>query len=172
MRIKIAVILIILIAMLIACAIKAARSEKSIGRSVSILLCSIIPPVFGNFLIMITTNQLVAYTGYYFFFLGMDLVLYSIFCFIIEYCHIKNYATFSKRTILILFGLDYIQYIFNIFFHQAFDTEPIDVEGTIYIQMVPYLGQIFHRILDYGLLAIILLILVYKTVKSPRIFSW
>ena len=171
MRIKIAVILIILIAMLIACAIKAARSEKSIGRSVSILLCSIIPTVFGNFLIMITTNQLVAYTGYYFYFLGMDLVLYSIFCFIIEYCHIKNYATFSKRTILILFGLDYIQYIFNIFFHQAFDTEPIDVEGTIYIQMVPYLGQIFHRILDYGLLAIILLILVYKTVKSPRIYS-
>ena len=86
MRNKIAAILIVLIAMLIACAIKAARSEKSIGKSVSILLCSIIPPVFGNFLIMITTDQLVAYIGYYFYFLGMDLVLYSIFCFTIEYC--------------------------------------------------------------------------------------
>ena len=171
MRNKIAAILIVLIAMLIACAIKAARSEKSIGKSVSILLCSIIPPVFGNFLIMITTDQLVAYIGYYFYFLGMDLVLYSIFCFTIEYCHIKNYVTISKRTLLSLFALDYIQYIFNLFLNQAFETKPIDVDGSVYIQLVPYLGQTFHRILDYGLLAIILFILIYKTVKSPRIYS-
>ena len=171
MRNKIAAILIVLIAMLIACAIKAARSEKSIGKSVSILLCSIIPPVFGNFLIMITTDQLVAYIGYYFYFLGMDMVLYSIFCFTIEYCHIKNYVTISKHILLSLFTLDYIQYIFNLFLNQAFETKPIDVDGSVYIQLVPYLGQTFHRILDYGLLAIILFILIYKTVKSPRIYS-
>jgi len=47
----------------------------------------------------------------------------------------------------------------------------VEVEGQPYYRLVPYLGQTFHRIVDYGILAVVIIIFIYKIIRSPRIYS-
>ncbi|MBP3807726.1 MAG: EAL domain-containing protein [Eubacterium sp.] len=168
---SIAITLILLILALIVCSILAYRSEKSIGKSVFLLVLCIIPPVFGNLVIICSPNDIISFIGYYFYFLGMDLMVYSMLSFSFEYSGIKRHASLICRIVLGLIVLDFIQYIINIFTHHAFGMKNIEVDGYMYPQLVPYFGQTLHRILDYGVLAIVILIFIYKSVKVPRIYA-
>ncbi|MBQ2054138.1 MAG: EAL domain-containing protein [Eubacterium sp.] len=168
---SIAITLILLILALIVCAILAYRSERSIGKSVFLFVLCIIPPVFGNLVIICSPNDILSFIGYYFYFLGMDLMVYSMLSFSFEYTGIKRYASLICRIVLGLIVLDFIQYIINIFTHHAFGMKNIEVDGYVYAQLVPYFGQTLHRILDYGVIAIVILIFIYKSVKVPRIYA-
>ncbi|MBR6402174.1 MAG: EAL domain-containing protein [Eubacterium sp.] len=171
MRFWIAATLIFIIASLTVCAIKANRSKKAIRKAVALLVCSTMPPVMGNLIIICSRDKLYSQIGYYIYFLGMDIFMYAIFRFTFEYCHITKHAVKSKRIVLFFMMLDFIQYIVNIFTGHVFDTRLIEADGADYYQLVPYLGQTFHRILDYGILAIVLIIFIVKTIRSPKIYA-
>ncbi|MCR5102846.1 MAG: EAL domain-containing protein [Eubacterium sp.] len=171
MRILIAIILGLIIISLIVCAVVSARSRKSIGRSVSILECALIAPVMGNLIIIGSANQSLSTVGYYIYFLGMDLVMFALINFILDYSYIKKYAALSRRIIIGLCILDYIQYFINIFSHHVFETKMIYEDGFPYYQVVPYIGQTFHRVLDYGLLVVLFGILIYMSINSPKIYA-
>ena len=171
MRIEYATIFSLLCLVLTACTISAMRSRKVIGGAVAFLVCAILPPVIGNLAIVCTKDQTEATIGYYVYFLGMDLVMYSLLNFTFAYCNIKKPNKIIKYGVYFLLIADVIQYALNPFFGHAFDTEAIFVEESIYYRLVPKLGQTYHRIIDYGIYFFILVTFLVKMLRSVRIYA-
>ena len=171
MRLGFSIIFGLSVVALIYCMILARRSKKSIGASVAMLLAALTPPVIGNMIIIGTSNQHVAFTGYYIYFLGMDVVMLAALRYAMLYCQFSWKSPVLKVLVHGLFAVDVLQYILNPFFHQAFTIESTEVSGSIYYRMIPFWGQTFHRILDYGVFAVILLIFLVKWIKVPRIYA-
>ena len=172
MRIVFSIIFIALIAALIACYRNVHRSEKAIASSVGLLIGALLPPLIGNLIIIASSEETLSTIGYYIYFLGMDAVMFALLRFTLDYCAISG--TKHRRFCVIaymLLGIDVIQYAVNLFTKHAFGTEPIEVSGAIYYRLKPYLGQSFHRIVDYGILAAVIIIFIIKTIKSPKINS-
>ena len=85
MRLAFSVIFIVMIAALARCAHIAIHSRKKVGYSLGQLLYGLIPPVFGNLLIICTTNAAIAKIGCYIYFLGMDFAVFVLMCFATVY---------------------------------------------------------------------------------------
>ena len=164
------VIFVLLIYALGICAVLARRSNKPIGRAVSMLELALIPPVMGNLLIVGSGERYIALIGCYVYFIGMDLVLYALVRFTEAYC--KGTGNGQKRPTVVYAALllDSVQMICNLFIGHAFSIEAIDVEGTPYYRLVPHLGQIVHRIVDYAVFIAILLIFLVISVKTTKIY--
>ena len=153
------------------CASKAIRSPKSIGRAVGLLLCALIPPVIGNAIIIISGDKSLSTVGYYIYFLGMNCTMLALIFFTDAYCMISKKRKMLKIPFLLLLAADSVQLLCNLKWGHAFDTEAITAGGYTYYRLIPFLGQTIHRVIDYGILAIIIGIFFMKTVNSPRINS-
>ncbi|MBQ6504145.1 MAG: EAL domain-containing protein [Flexilinea sp.] len=164
------VIYIFLIAALVVCYYFTHRSHKAISSSVGLMLLALIPPVIGNMMIISTSDLVTARIGYYIYFLGMNASMYALLKFTLAYCNLDWPNQTLKRVVYGLLILDTLQYAFNPFFHQAFSTEPIMVDGRVYHSLIAYAGQAFHRIVDYGIFISVILIFFVKTVRTPRIY--
>ena len=168
MRKAFASLIVVLAAVLCVCIFFARRSRKPIGKSVAALIASLIPPMIGNMLIIVTQDHLVADIGSYMYFLGMDLIMFFLARFTVRYCDIKEIKPLSILIYALLLA-DAVQILMNPFFHHAFDHETIMFDGAVYYRLVPHLGQLFHRLAVYGVLAIILTRFTVMTVRSPRL---
>ena len=168
MRIVLSIIFFIFLVALSVCMVMAMRSKKAIGKYVSCLACGILPPIAGNLILLMTTNYTVAMIGFYIYFLGMDVMIYSVLRFSYAYCEIKP-NKHIKRIPDILIILDAIQYGLNPFTRFTFSCRSKMVEGYKYFVLVPYTGQTIHRIIVYGIFLGVILIFVYKCIKTPKI---
>ncbi|MBR4455001.1 MAG: EAL domain-containing protein [Solobacterium sp.] len=171
MRNRFAVIFLVLS---VACAVTsflARRSEKPIGRYVSALLFALVPPILGNLILTVSTVQAVSLIGLYIYFLGMDLVMAAVLEFSLFYCNLKWANKNARRLVYLILVLDAVQLLLNPLFHHAFGTEMILVDRIPYYRVVPFFGQTVHRIVDYGIFAVVLFIFFRKTLESPKINS-
>ena len=171
MRTRYAVLFALLVVLLGICAFIAKKSKKQIGGYVAFLEASVIVPILGNIIIVITSNAQIAKIGYYIYFLGMDLLMLAFSMYIIVYCNLIKFQKPFKYIVYTLIILDVIQYIFDIFFDQAFAIEETMLDGRAYYRLIAYWGQVFHRVVDYGIILAILVILVARAVRSARIYA-
>ncbi len=162
---------IFIILALALCAWLSGRSEKSSARSVRFLLLALIPPVLGNLIIINSANQIPAEIGYYVYFLGMDLTMFALLGFTLEYCGISWKSNALKYAIYALLVIDVVQYAANPFLGHAFGTEMTIVDGFEYYRLLPYIGQVYHRIIDYGIYLSCVVIFIAKLSKANRFFS-
>jgi len=153
------------------CGLIAFRSRKPIGVPLGRLLVALIPPVAGNFLIISATTKLPATIGCYLYYIGIDFTAFSLLRYTLSYCNIPWKANKARVFVLSLLGLDVFQLLANIFFGHAFSLERIELYGKPYYRMVPYMPQNLHRLLVYGVLAAVLVILLLKMLHSSRIAS-
>ena len=171
MRRLFSLIFIAVILALTICAILAKQSRKPIGRPVMVLDIALIPPVLGNLIIVYSSDHLLSLIGCYMYYMGMNLVMAALMNFIFEYCHCKWP---NKTTMLVFYFLllaDNIQYFLNPIFGQAFEVECITVDGFPYYRMIPHIGQIVHRVLDFSILAVAIVILIVRCIQTARIFA-
>ena len=173
MRVEYAIIYSILSIILTVCTVSAMRMRqtKAMGGTVAFFVCSLLFPVLGNLIIISTSNKYVAEVGYYIYFLGMDVMIFSLLRLTFHYCRITWYNKPLKYAVYLLFCLDAVQYALNPYLRQAFDTEPLIVENETYYKLLPYLGQLYHRILCYGVFVVIVGIYLVKTIKAVRIYK-
>ncbi len=171
MRDQFSVIFVFLIIALWSCSIAALQSKRTIGSTVALFTAAITPPIIGNLIIVRAGTPLPATIGYYIYFLGMDLMIWSMLKFVMEYCDYKWKKSVLRFILEIFLAADILQYGFDPFFHQAFTTEPIQVDGYSYYRLVPRLGQTFHRTVVYGILFVILILLLVKALRPSRIYS-
>ncbi len=171
MRVEYAIIYSILSIILTVCTVSAMRMRqtKAMGGTVAFFVCSLLFPVLGNLIIISTSNKYVAEVGYYIYFLGMDVMIFSLLRLTFHYCRITWHNKPLKYAVYLLFCLDAVQYALNPYLRQAFDTEPLIVENETYYKLLPYLGQLYHRILCYGVFVVIVGIYLVKTIKAVRI---
>ena len=81
MRNNIAIIYIVLIFALTGCAISAKRSKQRISNAVMLLCGSLLIPVIGNFVIIISENETYSTIGYYLYFIGVDFLIVALMYF-------------------------------------------------------------------------------------------
>lgn len=168
MRIAFTIIFFCLILALLYCAHVARRSGKPISTAVMHMLLALVPPVIGNLILIISTNQTLSTIGCYIYFLGMDLVMLALVQFTAAYCYL-SWPKVYKYAIYGLLGIDAAQLLVNIFTGHAFTMERIMAYGAPYYRLVPLYGQTFHRVVDYGILLGVIIVFIVKTVRSPRI---
>lgn len=171
MRIALSVIFAVLILILGVCSFFAFRSKKPIGKAVAILLVALMPPVLGNLFIIASPNLYLSTAGCYIYFLGMDIVMFALIRFTIEYCNLKWHINLFKWTLYVILVLDVIQLLVNIFTSHAFTLELIQAYGADYYRFIPHWGQTIHRVVDYAILAGVLAAFIYKSVSTPRVYS-
>ncbi len=170
MRNLIAFVVMALTLALGTCAIIARRSKKSIAPSVALLLGALIPPVIGNLVIISSSTKDLSTIGCYIYFLGMDLVMLALSEFTLKYCDLSWPNKALQRFVYSLLCIDGIQLLLNPIFHHAFSTEPIMVDGSAYYRLIPYFGQTFHRVVDYGIFFAVLIVFFLKMRSVPRVY--
>ena len=170
MRIGLSIAFVSLIAALIVCAFLSAKSRKSAGKAVAILIISLIPPMFGNLFIISSPVQSLAMTGCYIYFIGMDFVMAALIRFTFDYCDFKHRALF-KSVIYSILTLDAIQILLNLATGHVFGMELINVYNGDYWRFIPYAGQYVHRVVDYTILGGVVIAFIYKAVRSPRVYA-
>ena len=168
MRVFFVCIFAILVFAMACCAHIARRSRKAIGKSVMQMLLGLIPPVIGNLILIASTDRTVSTVGFYIYFLGMDIVMMALWQFTEAYCGF-TWSNSVRTAIYVILGLDAVQILANMYFNHAFAIEEIDAYGMPYFRLIPYWGQTIHRVVDYGILAVVIIIFVVKTIRSSRI---
>ncbi|MBR1392216.1 MAG: hypothetical protein IJ561_00110 [Ruminococcus sp.] len=168
-RIAFSTILTCLVMALVLCAVKGYKSRKTIGRAVCLLDVALIPPIIGNLIIIGTSNESLAIIGYYIYFLGMDLVMFSLVRFTAKYCAGLGNGERNPAAVYLALAADAVQMILNIPFGHAFEVEPYDVQGLDYYRLIPHFGQTIHRMVDYAVFFAVILIFILAAMKSPRI---
>ena len=172
MRLAFCVVFIAIIITLAVCSGVARRSSKPLGKTVGMVTAALIPPVFGNLLIVGTAQELIATIGCYIYFIGMDMVMYALLRFTVKYCDFKKESPWLRVGIDTLLIVDVIQFLCNPFFGNAFTTERLDdVYGKAYYRLVPYLGQTYHRVVCYGVLLAVMIVFLVKIIRSPKIYA-
>ena len=68
----------------------ARRSRKKIAPYVALLLAALIPPVVGNLIIVLSEEKMLSLVGYYFYFLGMNMVMFALMRFTIQYTKVTD----------------------------------------------------------------------------------
>ena len=171
MRILYPGIFTLFIAALLFCAASALRSRKSMGKPVSLLLCSLVPPVAGNLIIAVAGSGLIATVGFYIYFVGMDLVMFSLLRFTFAYCGISWPDRRFNHIFCFLLLADGVQLLLNPVFGHAFGVHAIQLDRNVFYEVVPYVGQTIHRILDYAVFVTVLLIFLVRSVRAQRVYK-
>ena len=175
MRLTFSIIFAILVIALCNCSYAAVRTHKPIGRYVALLSVALVPPVFGNMLIVSSGSQLAALIGYYTYFIGMDAAMLCLVLFSNAYCkgavqgeNVRHHSI--PKPIYFLLAIDAVQMLLNPIFGHAFTTKQITVDGYAYHKIVPMAGQIFHRIVDYTIFLMVIAIFIAVTIRTTKIY--
>ena len=170
MRTTVSVVFAILIILLTVCAILSLRTKRRIGKYVAGLLFGLIIPILGNLIIVVSSERILSYIGYYIYFLGMDAAVLSVFAFTHAYCEIGKPKKFIKVLIYGLMIIDVIQYILNPFLRLSFSTVVTVVDGRLYFRLLPYIGQTYHRVVCYGIFLVSLIIFIVMSVNAAKVY--
>ena len=101
--------------------VKAYKSDKPIGKYTSFVNASIILPIVGNIIIIMSENMHVSYLGYLLYYIGMTIVMLSLVVFTNVYC--KGVDEYSKNkhskpyVLYVLVIIDIIQLLLGDAFH-------------------------------------------------------
>ena len=151
-------------------AVIAAKSDKPIGPTLRRLQVGFLIPLIGNMIIIMSGRYFYSLAGYYVYFIGMDIAVYRVLIFTMEYCELNWPIKNLKYFVWGLIAIDGIQYALNPWLHHSFTLQAIKAYGYNYYLNVTYAGQNYHRIICYGIFTIALLLCIYKLVKSPKIY--
>ena len=170
MRNAIAIIISVVALALIGCGIAARRSERKIAPKVANFLFSLLGPVIGNLLIIVARTEPLALVGRYLYAVGIDIAVYCMLDFTLEYCGMKWNPT-VKKVLIALLTLDIIQFLLNPIFGHAFSSDMVMAYGAPYYGVHSYWGRNIHLALVYAVMGAVLVILLVKSIKSARIDS-
>ena len=169
MRLVFGIVFSIFILALAACAGIARRSGKQIGFAAFILLAALILPMAGDLIIIISGNRSLSVAGWYLFYLGMDLSMAALLHFTYIYCRITHPRKWLRNMGYGLLMINVIQLLLNPLFHHAFAVGETEMEGLPYYQVIPDIGQQFHRAVVYILLAGIVITFAVWLIRAPKL---
>lgn len=160
----------ILITALVSCTVAALFSKRSFAKLAAFAVSANIIPIAGNVIVINAYDDILASVGYMLYFIGMDAAVVSLLLFTFKYCKVEKIKNIALPITLIFSAVDVIQLLLNPVFHHASILKEITVEGKPYFDLIPGLGQNFHRIVVYGILALIIAVFIIKCVKTPFIY--
>ena len=171
MRLVFGLLFLAIIIAMAACASIARHSGKRMGSAAVCLLVSLILPMAGNGIIIVSDNQSLSYAGCYLYYIGLDFSIGALIYFTYVYCRMTRPVKWFRFRIAAysLLLADIVQLLLNPFFHHAFTVTEIEVDGFPYFKMLPLAGQHFHRVVAYLLLAGVIVVFVISLIRAPRL---
>jgi hypothetical protein len=137
MRNAIAVIMSLMAIALIVCAQISKRSTKDIAPKVTHFLYSLLPPVIGNLLIIVGRTEGISLFGRYLSACGIDITMYCLLDFTLQYCGLNWHKSFHK-ILITLISLDIIQLLCNLLWGHAFSPKLRMAYGEPYYDVVSH----------------------------------
>ena len=159
-----------MILVLCCCTALAKQSSRPSRRAVIWLEVSLILPLAGSLIRLLSEDRTIAYVGHYLHYIGLDIVLIALVNFTDSYCQGIGNGERKPTVMYLLLTADMVQLLLNPFFGHAFGVEAVSSEGAIYYKLVPHAGQIGHRIVDYFIFVCVLLIYIIAFKKTPRVY--
>ena len=139
------------------------------GFAAACLLAALILPMAGNGIIIVSGNKTLSLIGCYMYYLGLDISIGALLYYTRIYCQITRPVKWIRNAVSSVLLADMVQLLLNPFLHHAFDITEIEVDGFPYFKMIPHLGQQAHRVIDYLILAGIIVAFIIRLVKAPRL---
>ena len=170
MRLVYFVVFVIIAFALAMCTLESTRTTKSIGKSVGLLEFFLIPPVIGNAIFVFSSYKLVSIIGYYIYIIGMDIVMAMLVNFTNYYCGGRRDSKRKPTVMYFILSADIVQILLNVVFGHAFDVQYLEFDGKPYYKLIPHFGCTLHRIVDYTILACVILIFALIASKTTRVF--
>jgi len=152
------------------CAGLTRRSKRAIAEDVKFLLISLCAPIIGNLIIIASSDSLISTIGCYIYYIGLDWAVITLLRFTADYCNLPYFGTKWRVIANSIIAIDVIQLLLNPITGHAFTTVPTMVEGALYYSLVPYTGQVIHRIIAYGIFFVSVGIFAYKTFSAIAIY--
>ena len=97
MRNAIAAVIAVVAAALVYCAYISSRSDRDIAPKVTTFLVSLLPPVIGNLIIIVAHTEGFALFGRYLYAAGIDIAIFCLLDFTLQYCGLSWNKTSSFR---------------------------------------------------------------------------
>ena len=170
MRLGFAMVFTLLIIALIICSHRARLSGKKMGGAVGFMEAALVPPMIGNLMLIASGTEWICTLGRYIYFLGMDLAMFALLRFTLKYCGLRWKSKGLKMLVYGLLIADAVQLLCNPIFGHAFSSEVVVVDGAPYYKLIPFAGQTFHRVVDYGIMGGVLIVFFLKMMRSPQIY--
>lgn len=169
MRLAFGILFSVIIIAMAVCVRIARHSGKRMGFAAACLLAALILPMAGNGIIIVSGNRTLSLIGCYMYYLGLDLSIGALLYYTFVYCRITRPVKWLRNGAYFLLLADMVQLLLNPILHHAFDITEIEVDGFPYFKMIPHLGQQVHRVIDYLILAGIIVVFIVKLVRAPRL---
>lgn len=169
MKLTYTVLSILLMLALIGCTVLARRSPRPSRGAVARLDATLLLPIIGNLIIILSDVRLATLIGHYVYLLGIDLVLMALVNFTNFYCSGLGNGSQKPTIMYIGISVDMFQLLLNPFLGHAFSVETVDSDGEKTFRLVAYSGQTLHRIIDYAVLLCVILIFTLASVLTQRI---
>ena len=131
---------------------------------------SLILPLLGNLIIILSEISTLTMIGHYIYFLGVNSVLLALVNFTNTYCTGISNGTQKPTVMYILIFVDTVQLLLNPIFEHAFVLETVTENGSNYFRISVGFGRTFHRIIDYVIMISVILIFTLASVRTPKIY--
>jgi len=169
MRNIIAGLILLVAAILGYCTTISARSKQPLAKKLTNFLIALFPPIAGNLIIIIAKSEGFALFGRYLYAVGIDITMYCLLDFVMEYCGFAWKKVWQRLLIACIIA-DIIQLLCNPFFHHAFEPDMMMVYGAPYYNVKSYFGRNIHLALVYVIMAAVLIVLLIKMKRSAIIY--
>ena len=169
MRLAYGCIFSVIIAAMAVCAVIAGRSGKRIGNAAFALLLLLILPMAGNLIVIASADRKVSIVGCYMYYIGLDLSIAALLHYTYVYCGITRPRGWLRNLLYGLLLASAVQLLLNPVFHHAFEITETTVDGSPYFTTIPYIGQQFHRAVDYLILLGIVITFAVRLRKAPKL---
>lgn len=156
---------------LLFCIRRVKKDEKAVAVTVKKLLGTGTAVVVINIAIVLTNSQSFSVAAYSLYFACMDIVLYYLFRFTLDFSGIGKQKLVNLRLWRILLWIDAVCMLLNPVARYAFDCKSVlNKYGELCFKPVFRFPFYFHLFLCYMLIAFGFTVLIYKLVKSSELY--
>ena len=155
-----------LVAMIVATLFERKKHLEKTSQSLLNVFLSIIIPLSGNFLAMVTDSEANAYFGYTIMLLGDCFLFYNLTVFVMDYCGFRFKHSIVQYIVSFVLGALAVSVLLNPFFHHMFTVEHISFsDGSTYFGLESGFGKLLGFCLLQSLLILFIAILIDKCLK-------
>ena len=160
------IISLFLVALIVAAVFKRKKYFERTATSLFNVLISIIVPLAGNTLVVTSSYDYLASSGYMLMLLGDCFVCYNLLIFIMDYCGFRFRHSPVQFIAITVLGAVTLSIILNPFFGHIFGMEQVYFsDGSYYYALIPHWGMLLGFSLIQSLFVLMIAILIDKCLK-------
>ena len=160
------IISLFLVALIVAAVFKRKKYFERTATSLFNVLISIIVPLAGNTLVVTSSYDYLASSGYMLMLLGDCFVCYNLLVFLMDYCGFRFRHSPVQFIAITVLGSVTLSIILNPFFGHIFGMEQVYFsDGSYYYALIPHWGMLLGFSLIQSLFVLMIAILIDKCLK-------